>query len=240
MSARVVHCITNAVTRSRVADALAAVGVQPILAAAAEEVADVARSADAVLLNTGTPSMERFAAMRAAADAARAARVPVVLDPVGCGVSAWRTERIRSLLATPLAVVRGNVAEVASLAAIAGPAHLRGVSASAVDAEEVERIARAASGTLGTVVLATGRGNDTLAGAGIARRLTVAGDVLSRVVGAGDVLSALIAAFLARGREPLDAAAEAHAAFAAAVRSAGVRGPGSFWPAFLDALVSLG
>lgn len=240
MSGRVVHCITNAVTRARVADALAAVGMQPILAAAPEEVADVARSADAVLLNTGTPSEERFAAMRAAADAARAARVPVVLDPVGCGASAWRTEHIRSLLSAHVAVVRGNVAEVASLAAIDGRAHLSGVSAMAIDADEVERIAMAASGALGTVVLATGRGHDTLAGASVARRLTVAADVLSRVVGAGDVLSALIAAFLARGRTPFDAAAEAHAAFAAAVRSAGVRGPGSFWPAFLDALVSLG
>ncbi len=37
-----------------------------------------------------------------------------------------------------------------------------------------------------------------------------------------------------------DAALEAHVAFASAVRSTGVRGPGSFWPAFLDALVSVG
>ena len=234
------HCITNAVTRARVSDALAAIGMQPILAASAEEVADVASGADALLLNSGTPSAERFAAMRAAAEAARRADVPVVLDPVGCGASAWRTEHIRSLAAMRVDVVRGNVAEVGALASIAGTPTLRGVSALAVDADVVERIATEAARRLQVVVLATGRGHDTVAGGTMARRCVVAGDVLSRVVGAGDVLSALIAAFLARGRAPFDAALEAHAAFAAAVGGAGVRGPGSFWPAFLDALVAHG
>lgn len=240
MSTKVVHCLTNTVTRARVADALAAIGVQPILAEDAAEVADVARRSDALLLNCGTPTEDRFAAMRAAADAARAAGVPVVLDPVGCGASAWRTERIRALMTAGIRVVRGNVAEVASLASLAGAPALRGVSAPSVDADVTLRTGADASRALGTVVLVTGRGTDALAEKGEARPLTVAGDVLARVVGAGDVLSALVAAFCACGRAPLAAAAEAHATFAGAARAASVHGPGSFWPAFVDALASHG
>lgn len=241
MTKPVVHCITNVVTAGRVADALAAAGAQPILASASDEVAEVARRADALVLNCGTPTTARFAAMRAAAEAARGRRTPIVLDPVGCGASAWRTRCIRELAAVALpSVVRGNAAEVSSLADLdEGPA-LRGVRSSEAGTKTLERIACAASAALRTAVLVTGRGNDVAVDGGAVRRLTVQADVLGHVVGAGDVLSALVGAFLARGRAPLAAALEAHAAFAAAVRDVGTRGPGGFWPAFLDALAARG
>jgi len=42
------------------------------------------------------------------------------------------------------------------------------------------------------------------------------------------------------GHDGFAAAEGAHGAFAAAARAAGDRGPGSFWPAFLDALAAHG
>ena len=239
MSGPVIHCITNAVTATRVADALAALGAQPILAGAAEEVGEVAARADALVVNCGTPTGERFAALRAAAIAARTAARPIVLDPVGCGASAWRTRNIRDLAreAGP-AIVRGNVAEVAALAGLAGGPALRGVRSAAAGPADLARIAAAASVSLHTVVLATDRGTDIAADGGAAERLTVDVPVLAVVVGAGDVLSAMAGAFLARGGTPLAAALAAHAAFAAAARDAGSAGPGGFWAAFIDALAA--
>lgn len=239
MSGVIVHCITNVVTATRVADALAAIAVSPILASAPEEVGEIAAGAGALVLNCGTPTRERFAAMRAAAGSARDAGVPIVLDPVGCGASAWRTAAIRELArsAAP-AVVRGNVAEVAALARIAEPPALSGVRAEPVDTDTLERVAGSASLTLSTVALVTGRGTDIVAARAETRRVEVDADTLDRVVGAGDILSALVGAFLARRRAPLAAALQAHAAFAAAASAARPRGPGSFWPAFLDALAA--
>lgn len=235
----VVHCITNTVTATRVADAVAAMGASPILASAIDEVTDIAQAADALVLNCGVPSAGRFAAMRAAASAAHAAGCPIVLDPVGCGASLWRTASIRELarVAAPQ-VVRGNAAEVAALAEIAGPA-LRGVRSDDADRSAVHGIARSAAGALGTVVLATGPGNDALSDGTTDHALTVEGPALTHLVGAGDVLSALVGVFLARGHGPLAAALAAHGAFAAAARAASGSGPGSFWPAFTDALAQM-
>lgn len=239
MTIPVVHCITNSVTVMRVYDALAAVGVSPILASDSAEAADVARRASALVLNCGSPSASRFDAMRGALDAAGGAGVPVVLDPVGCGATPWRTEPIRALAARGrIAVVRGNVAEVASLASLADGPALHGVTAAAAGIDTIERVAAEAARVLGTVVLVTGRGHDVLAGDNVARRLAVGAPMLADVVGGGDVLSALVGAFLARGLDPLEAAAEAHVAFAGAARHAGMTGPGSFWPAFIDALAA--
>ncbi len=239
MTMPVVHCITNSVTVMRVYDALAAVGVSPILASDGAEAADVARRAGALVLNCGNPSASRFDAIRSALDTAGAAGVPVVLDPVGCGLTPWRTGPIRAIAARgPIAVVRGNVAEVASLASLADGPALHGVTAAAAGIDTIERVAADASRALGTVILVTGRGHDVLAGDNVSRRLAVGAAMLGNVIGGGDVLSALIGAFLARGLRPIEAAAEAHAAFASAARRAGTAGPGSFWPAFIDALAA--
>src|SRR5205823_14480451 len=76
-----VHHITNFVTMNDVANATLAIGASPVMAHAAEEVAEMTRAADALCLNLGTPSPERLAAMHIAGRAANNAGVPVVLDP---------------------------------------------------------------------------------------------------------------------------------------------------------------
>jgi len=233
--------MTNTVTATRVADAVTALGADPTLATAPDEVVEVAGVADVLVLNCGTPSAERFAAMHAAARAARGGGHPIVLDPVGCGASAWRTERIRELArdATP-DVVRGNAAEVAALAGITGGPALRGIRSDGAGSETLERIARSASAALGTVVLSTGQGSDIAADGATVHVLAVDAAVLSHVVGAGDVLSAIVGVWLARGIKPIDAVLAAHAAFATAARAAAGQGPGGFWPRFIDALAARG
>jgi len=226
----VIHCVTNDVTSGRVADVLAAAGAAPILAASEAEVAEVAARADAVVLNCGTPSPERMRALCAAGVTARERGIPTLLDPVGCGASAWRTGQIRELAAAVRpAIIRGGAAEIASLADLVTTAELRGVSS--IGGDEIA-LARDAAVRLGAVVVV----GSAISDGSRAARHEIAAPILGRVVGAGDVLDALIALACVGEQDRFAATERGHRRFAAAALAADTHGPGSFWPAFIDAL----
>ena len=244
-----VHCLTNTVTVGRVADALAAFGALPVMASAPEEAADMVEHAQALVLNLGTPDESRWRAAEGAAQRARERGIPIVLDPVGCGATAWRTERGRQLAhLARVNVVRGNSPEIAALAGSSTPrTTLRGVTAQARSdgsgdeaAAEEERVALAAATALGTTAVVTGP-VDVLSDGRRILRHTSGSPVLAQVVGAGDVLSALVGACLAVEDDGIAAAWAALALFAASARSAEAasEGPGSFWPALIDRLASV-
>ena len=123
-----VHQITNFVVMNETANATLAIGALPVMAHALQEVEEMASVASALVLNIGTLSDEWVEAMIAAGRAANAAGVPVVLDPVGAGATEYRTDTSRRLLdVVEIAVVRGNAAEIATLAG--QDAEIRGVEA---------------------------------------------------------------------------------------------------------------
>jgi hydroxyethylthiazole kinase len=123
-----VHQITNFVVMNETANATLALGALPVMAHAPQEVEEMAAAAAALVLNIGTLSDEWVEAMVLAGLAANRAGVPVVLDPVGAGATTYRTEVSKRLLAElRIAVVRGNSAEVATLAG--RQAEIRGVEA---------------------------------------------------------------------------------------------------------------
>src|SRR5215217_1863183 len=135
-----VHQITNFVVMNETANATLALGALPVMAHAVQEVEEMASAASALVLNIGTLSDEWVEAMVLAGRAANRARVPVVLDPVGAGATAYRTETARELAEElELAVVRGNYAELATLAG--HKAEIRGVEALGADGERVLAIA---------------------------------------------------------------------------------------------------
>ena len=90
-----VHCVANTVSSESCANLLLALGASPIMAQAPEEMAAVTAAAQATVLNAGTPDAVRWSACHTCL---RAADHPVVLDPVGVGVSPWRAEKVRALL----------------------------------------------------------------------------------------------------------------------------------------------
>ncbi len=241
-----VHCITNDVTVGRVADALAALGALPVMASAEEEAAEMAEQAQALLLNLGTPRAERWRAAAAAGERARAAHVPVVLDPVGCGATTWRTEEARRLAEhVGPSLVRGNLPEVAALAEVRlARARLRGISvdpdAPGVDEDEASRLAVAAADRLGCTVLVTGP-VDWLSDGRRTERFAGDAPSLARLVGAGDVLAAVLAACCAVEPDAFAAARAGVRLFASLAREVGRRssGPGTFWPTWMDAAAAL-
>jgi hydroxyethylthiazole kinase len=234
-----VHQITNYVVMNETANATLALGALPVMAHAKEEVEELAVLAGALVLNIGTLSEHWIEAMLLAAKAANAAGVPVVLDPVGAGATRLRTETAKRILAeNEIAIVRGNAAEVATLAG--REAEIRGVESIAASDSGAD-LAQAAAVGLGCVAAVTGAVDHVSDGT---RVLAVGNghELLGTVSGTGCMATAITGCFVAVAPErALEAAAEALIAFGAAGEDAArdAKGPGTFHAGLYDALYNL-
>lgn len=94
-----VHNITNYVAATDCANITLAVGASPVMADEPMEVSEVTSIADGLVLNTGTISERRFQAMLASGKAANKKGIPIVLDPVGAGISKFRTKSVTEIIA---------------------------------------------------------------------------------------------------------------------------------------------
>jgi hydroxyethylthiazole kinase len=234
-----VHQITNYVVMNETANATLALGALPVMAHAREEVEEMVGLASALVLNIGTLSQHWIDAMLLAGRAANERPIPIVLDPVGAGATRYRTETARRLLdELEIAVVRGNVGEMATLVGV--EAEVRGVESMGVPGDAAG-LARAAARSLGVVAAVTGpvdHVSDGERGIGISNGHALMGTVS----GTGCMASAITGCFLAvKRRLPLEAAAEALVAFGVAGEDAAkdARGPGTFHAGLYDALAGL-
>jgi hydroxyethylthiazole kinase len=234
-----VHQITNYVVMNETANATLALGALPVMAHAGEEVEEMVRLASALVLNIGTLSEHWVEAMLLAGGAANARGIPVVLDPVGVGATEYRTTTARRILdLVDVTVLRGNAGEIATL--VGAQAEVRGVESISTSLEPAE-LAGEAARRLGVIASVTGPVDHVSDGE---RVLAVANghELLAAVTGTGCMSSAITGCFLAgKAGEPLEAAAEALAAFGVAAEdaAAGANGPGTFHARLYDALYAL-
>src|SRR3954469_25797265 len=234
-----VHQIPNYVVMNETANATLALGALPVMAHAGEEVEEMAALAGALVLNIGTLSEHWIEAMLLAGGAANARGIPVVLDPVGAGATRYRTDTARRILSlVNVTVLRGNGGETGTL--VGEEAEVHGVESIAAGGDPAG-LARVAAKQLGVVASVTGPVDHVSDGE---RVLTVANGhpLLATVTGTGCISSALTGCFLAaKSDAPLEAAAEALAAFGVAAEDAasGAGGPGTFHARLYDALYTL-
>jgi hydroxyethylthiazole kinase len=218
------------------ANATLALGALPVMAHARQEVEEMAALAGALVLNIGTLSEHWVEAMLLAG---KAASGPIVLDPVGAGATRYRTATAKRLLdELDVAVVRGNAAEVATLAG--REAEIRGVE-SIGSSDSPAELARVAAGTLGTVVSVTGP-TDFVSDGERVIAISNGHQLMAAVSGTGCMSTAITGSFLAaKPGQPLEAAAEALVAFGVAGEDAAPRsrGPGTFHANLYDALYNL-
>lgn len=235
--APLIHNITNSVVTNTTANALLAVGASPAMVEAAEEVAEFAARADALVINLGTMTAPRAAAIRLAVAAARAAGTPWVLDPVAVGGLAFRTALAHELLTFHPAAIRGNTSEIHSLAGGAG--YGRGPE-STISADSAPEMARALALRAGCVVAVTGEVDTITDGTRVAA-LRNGHAMMTRVTGTGCTATAIVGACLAV--EPDAFLATAHGlaliGIAGELAAARSRGPGSLQLELLDALYGL-
>ena len=233
-----IHQITNYVVMNETANATLALGALPVMAHAREEVEEMVGLAGALVINIGTLSPAWVDAMLAAGKAANARGIPVVLDPVGAGATAYRTHTARLLLEqVDVAVLRGNAGEVATLVGL--DAEVRGVESIGRE-DDPGGLAQTAARKLGVVAAVTGAVDHVSDGE---RVFAVANGhpLMAAVTGTGCMSSAVTGCFLAVAESPLDAAVEALVAFGVAGEDAArdAKGPGTFHVALYDALAAL-
>lgn len=236
--APLVHNITNYVVMNTSANALLSLGASPVMAHAIEEVEEMAGIAQALVINIGTLSDPWIRSMFAAARVARGRGIPLILDPVGAGATALRTETVLALLQeAPATIIRGNASEIRSLYLAEGST--KGVD-SRHRAEDALGAARALAKSFGSVVSVSGP-VDLIVGGERVIRVANGHPLMPRVTGLGCTASALTGAFAAVNSSPLLAAAHAMAVMGIAGELAAEKaeGPGTLQLHFLDALYRL-
>jgi len=233
-----IHHITNFVTAGDVANVTLALGAAPVMARAPEEAEEVAEQAAAVVLNAGTLTMHAATAMVLAGRRANARGIPVVLDPVGVGGTAFRTEQVKRILReVHCACVRGNAGEIAALAGRSGG--VRGVDVRGT-VEDLQGLARRLAGETRGAVAATGS-EDLLTDGTTVVRITNGHPLLARIAGSGCMATAAVAAAAAVEPDPLAAAVAGLVWFEVAAERAAehAAGPGTFRAALIDAVAAL-
>ena len=183
--------------------------------------------ADALVLNIGTLNPDVVAAMLIAGHRANERTIPIVLDPVGAGGTALRTQTtLRLLRELRVAVVRGNSGEIGALSGHGGA--VRGVESVAGVADPLAA-AQALAQQWQTVV-AVGGARDVIADERHALGVDNGHRWLTTVTGTGCMATTMVAAFAAVEEDPLLATAGGLACFGLAAEQAAAQahGPASF------------
>ena len=234
-----VHHITNFVVMNETANLTICAGALPVMAHAVEEVEEMAGLASALVLNIGTLYPEMVEAMLLAGRRANARGIPVVLDPVGAGATAYRTETARRILAeVEVAVVRGNAGEVSVLAG--RRAEVRGVESISAD-DDLGEVARELAARLSCVTAVTGQ-VDYLSDGERVISVRNGHPMMGRVTGTGCMSTTMAACYCAAGEPWLEGAAAGLTVFGIAGELAAERSgpaPGTFHVLLYDCLAGL-
>jgi hydroxyethylthiazole kinase len=115
------HCITNSVTINDCANAVLAIGGSPFMAEDAEELEEVVTIADVLVINIGKLSKEQIKSMKVSCETANKTNTPIVLDPVGVGVTELRNKTTLDLISNyDITAIRGNISEIKAIAKLVG------------------------------------------------------------------------------------------------------------------------
>ncbi|KAA1129285.1 hypothetical protein PGTUg99_023264 [Puccinia graminis f. sp. tritici] len=136
-STPLIHHITNTVVQNDCANLTLAYGCSPIMSSNLNEMEDLVNlTTGSLVLNLGTFDDNQVRAMKLAGRQANLTGKPVIFDPVGVGASRERKKKANEILnAVQMSVIKGNQAEIASLARF----NSNGVSSCGVDSNgEVE------------------------------------------------------------------------------------------------------
>ena len=209
-----VHNITNYVTVNDVANVLLACGGSPIMSDEAEDVEDITSVCGGLNINIGTLHKTSIEGMFRAGKKANELGHPVLLDPVGAGASALRTNTALGLMKElKLAVIRGNISEIKTLAL--GSGTTKGVDADVADAvteesldEAVAFVKKFAEET-GTIIAVTGA-IDLVSDGRKCYVIRNGRPEMGKITGTGCQLSGMMTAYVtANPDHPLEAAAAA-------------------------------
>lgn len=230
--------LTNYVAMDLTANALLAVGASPVMTHANEEVQELVKVSNAIVINIGTLDAQFSLRAKTALSIATALDKPTVLDPVGAGATSYRTETAKELLALgKIDLIRANASE--SLALFGDGDCTKGVDSS-TSSDSASHWIRLNHPPLQATLVITGE-TDFILSERESYAVQHGHKMMERVTAMGCTASAICAAFLAVNSNAHRAALHAMTVMGVcgelAMRTA--RGPGTFRSHFLDALFSL-
>ena len=207
------HCITNSVTINDCANAVLAIGGSPFMAEDAEELEEVVTIADALVINIGKLSKEQINSMNVSAKAANETDTPIILDPVGVGVTELRNKTTMNLINNyNMAAIRGNITEIKSIAKLVGVIDenntAKGVDVNIDDLITEENLSangeiiRELAEKLDTTILASGP-IDILSDGKTTIAIDNGDDMMPLITGSGCMLSSIVGSCIG-GSTPLE------------------------------------
>lgn len=196
-----VHCITNYITANDCANILLACGGSPIMADDPLEVEEITKNCNGLVINIGTLNERKLESMIIAGKKANSLGRPVILDPVGVGVSTFRLSTVHRLLQEiQFAVIRGNISEIKSI--WSGVGSSTGVDVNPKDKITTEhlidiiQLSRFLSKKTGAIIGVTGE-TDIVSSSKKTYIINNGHSMMSKITGSGCMLSAVIGAYCA-------------------------------------------
>lgn len=233
-----VHNITNYVVMNNTANALLAIGASPVMAHSTVEVEEMAGIASSLVINIGTLSPEWVKAMLLAGKKASQRGIPVVLDPVGAGATAYRTQTCLEIIAQcKPTIIRGNASEIMALVDATNKTKgVDSIAASDVALNSAQQLAK----ETGAVVVISGPTDYITDGTKVAK-VHNGSTLMTRVTGLGCTATAVVGAFAAVSADAYQAAIDGMTCMGVSgeIAAKTASGPGSMQSLFLDTLYQL-
>lgn len=233
-----VHNITNYVAMNFSANALLAAGASPVMSHAAEEVADMALIAGALVINMGTLDAQWVESMVIAGKTKHAAGGVVVFDPVGVGATNYRTQTAwRIIEECKPNIIRGNASEIMAL--LNADIKSKGVDSSCRSDDAVESAIKLAERT-GAVVVISGEIDYVTDGTRV-EKISNGSRMMPLVTAMGCTASSMVGAFAAVNPDLFEASLHAMALMGVAgeIATRNSAGPGSLLTNFVDTLYNI-
>lgn len=227
--------ITNYVAMEITANSLLAVGASPVMAHAEEEVGELVKKANSLVLNIGTLDASWVSSMQKALQGVDG--IPVILDPVAVGATAYRMQIAYQLLKHGVTLVRGNSSEISALCGIQTASKGADSYAKTLDCL---MSAKTLASRYNNLVWMSGD-VDVVTDGHLQILIHNGHPLMTQATAMGCTATAISGAFLAVNKDYFCAAAHAACAMGVAGELASLRcsGSGSFKIAFIDALYAL-
>lgn len=205
-TAPLTQCITNIVTVNDCANAVLAIGASPLMSNDEDEQKEIAKIDNAIVINIGTLTKNQISGMYASADAAKEYGKPLVLDPVGVGISALRNNTTYKIIDDyKPSIIRGNMSEIKTIAKkyeiLENVENIvKGVDVADEDIISSDnlqingRIVKELARKLNTVILASGP-IDIISDGDDIYTIANGSDMMARITGSGCMLSSIVGAF---------------------------------------------
>lgn len=203
------NCITNYVTINDCANAVLAIGGSPMMADDPEEIEDFVEIADTLVINIGKMSRNQIEAMIIGAEYGTKTNTPIVLDPVGVGVTSLRNKIVLKLIKeSNISAVRGNISEIKTIAKLIDLDEIRSLNKSVskgVDVSEDDettkknlksnaKIIKALAKKIDTVIIASGA-IDIISDGKTVFACENGDSLMSKITGSGCMLSSIVGTF---------------------------------------------